>query len=257
MATTVESQQAKSPFFKLPGEIRNIIYSYCLQIGKNDGWKTREQISHVFYPGLYLAEGAPVLNYSFDTTILGVCHRMQQEASAMFKEALKLSIIVGQPKKVWICGNDWVRRGVTPREMPTPLHQILPYASVLPLRVLHIVIYVRRGEPTTGDGLWEPAYRVRIHQLIEAIQSFTGLETLSVCFERLCIPRFPGNLYPYGIRTTPVLECLGRLRGLQSVTISGDVTKAQARALQKLMQRPKPQDGKDDLVAQLACDCKR
>ncbi|KAI4156912.1 MAG: hypothetical protein L6R39_000925 [Caloplaca ligustica] len=166
MDTLVVFQLKTFPFFKLPAELRNMIYRYCLDVQKS------EELNHGHNLGYgdelthdeFVAQGSAHLSISFDDTILGVCRQIQQEAVGLFSDRVGLFIDIEQPKRVWICRDKEVGLEPTPIGLPRPLQQILPYAPIFPLQDLWIRMLVgTRSREKYMDGLLEPIYRRRIH----------------------------------------------------------------------------------------------
>lgn len=257
-----DTQRMTFSFFKLPAEVRNTIYRYCLDVQNS---KVLNQLRPAREGELsqeeFLAQGSAHLNYTFDTAVLAICHQIQQEASATIKERFTLFIDVEQPKRVWICGDNSIERESTSIRLPIPLQQILPYASVLPLHDVQIQMLVGTSENQAWE-LWEPVYRKRIHQIVGTLGRFPALETLTILFlcretlvTALAVRQFGWRSFAFCRER--VLECFGRLRGLEKVTIQGDVKTGRASALKDLMQSPKAADEGGEVVTAIGCDCER
>lgn len=191
------------------------------------------------------------------------------------KQRLKLFIDIKKPGTISTPRNNRMRVVSMPKKLPVPvpLRQILPYASVIPLRDLLVRLIVG----TTiyeGHDLWEPAYRRRIHQIVATLQRFPDLKCVNIQWLRMERPPYLTEKPPYltgsldsevvcrrTLCRLRVLECFGRSRGLEQVTILGhgvDRQRAKFRALASLMKRPKALDEEDDAAeTTFACGCER
>ncbi|KAL8723094.1 MAG: hypothetical protein Q9225_000565 [Loekoesia sp. 1 TL-2023] len=247
MAKLADPQQTTPPFFKFPGEIRNSIYRYCLGIEVGKKMSLQE----------FFAKRAGYLSHTFDANILGVCHQTLREASAVIKERLKLYFHVEHPQPVWICGDNGIKLEPSPTKVPTQLQQILPYASVLPVRDLEIRMQIGSKKYTDRE-LWESVYKIRIHQISETLQRFPALETVHIQFLRLQTPEGQFNLTPHRFCRGRILECFGRFRGFKKVSFEADTSEARCAALKRAMQRPRLLGEEDDVSGEvLECRCER
>ncbi|KAL8908067.1 MAG: hypothetical protein Q9207_001046 [Kuettlingeria erythrocarpa] len=243
-------------FLNLPGELRDMIYRYCLHVPMNHNHQECAQ---------FREEGDPARCFSLDTTILRVCRQTYHEAADLLrKERLLLWIRIPWPETVSNRGPQWI--DTMPTELPTALQQILPFAAFIPLQDLHIRIRAAYRSTESWD-VPEMMCRRSIHRVVGTLRCFPALQTVTVVFSRECVA-----LCSTKARIAPVvsmdmmrahrpqvLECFGRLRGFKKVTIRG-IDPVQARALEDLMQGPRLLEEEADSVEQEAmftCGCKR
>ncbi|KAL8653201.1 MAG: hypothetical protein Q9210_002243 [Variospora velana] len=216
MAGPVDHSLQICPFFKLPAELRNMVYRHCLE-AKEPG----------FEPLAFVTESANAsiqFNLNFDTRVLQISRQMRLEASALLQGPLTLQININKYeyyKTLDIEQTAFVRQG--------SLRRALHYAEIMPLRRCEIQMVFGKND----NRITKLRDRSLIHQLTDTLQSFPTIEELRL------------QLLPWGSRPTYKvlssrrLACFGQLRGFKKVEVTGLVQTAFARVLERRMQRPR------------------
>ncbi|KAL8991085.1 MAG: hypothetical protein Q9177_000418 [Variospora cf. flavescens] len=222
MAGPVDHSPQMFPFFKLPAELRNMVYRHCLE-AKEPG----------FEPQTFAAESANAsihFNLNFDTSVLQISRQMRLEASALLQDPLTLQIDINKYeyyKAFDIEQTAFVRQG--------SLRRALHYAEIMPLRRCEIKMVFGKND----NCITKLRDRSIIHQLTDTLQSFPAIKELRL------------QLLPWGSRPTyrvlssTRLACFGQLRGFKKVEVTGLVETAFARVLERRMQRPRLSEGSE------------
>lgn len=241
------------PLLKLPPEIRNNIYRRCLSIQKHGGILRRQRgerrLSDLTHPTL-----------SFDPQVLNLCRQIRNEAAAMLPQTLTVLLEIGMPKRLLKCKDEIGNNTPSRLILPIPLQQILPYTRrILPLERCWVQTKQLLPQEVINRYGSSSVYRIQIHQFMDTIRRFPGLDGLRTRFLRFEVQagdvgRSDGRGPAFQQQT--MLGCFEQLRRLD-ITFFGDSefeeNAAWAEGLERLLRRPKLkyEDEESDV-----CQCK-
>ncbi|KAI4156911.1 MAG: hypothetical protein L6R39_000924 [Caloplaca ligustica] len=235
------SQRKIFPFLQLPLELRTIIYRLSL---------SKDQLRSKRQPRPYAQLRFDI---SFDPKVLVICRQMAREASVLLPRR-PLPILELEFDKPW-GGKKALVPGKKSLISPPLLDRALSCAKVLPLRRCDIRMKVN----DETSGMIKKRYKWLIHSLVNTLQLFPALEELHLHF----IHMKGQSESPTKRRDlqTEKLRCFGRLRGFNTVNVTGSVKKETARELERLIQRPKLLEGAEQGMAGdvdlFECECEQ